>query len=177
MCVRACINTWQHSCHRMSACLISRLAVSGPAALFLFDAVLHGIALQQSPCPGQCFWPYWNSTPCPWSGLSKRNGSTTRAVGRRVRVRRSTKGAWFAALDLERTTRPLDQQTIHDPDSGPSRPVPRPYCSSEKMFQGQGYGGVIRRGKVSLIHGTTVPFMVWSAPVGTRVLVPKQKVH
>ena len=107
-CVHACINAWQHSCHRMSACLISQWAISGPAALFLFDAVLHGIALQQSPCPGQCFWPYWNSTPCPWSGLSKRNGSTTRAVGRRVRVRRSTKGAWFAALDLERTTRPAN---------------------------------------------------------------------
>ena len=173
MCVHACINAWQHSCHRMSACLISQWAISGPAALFLFDAVLHGIALQQSPCPGQCFMPYWNSTPCPWSGLSKRNGSTTRAVGRRVRVRRSTKALGLRPWTLREL---VDQQTIHDPDSRPSRPVPRPYCSSEKMFQGQGYGGMIRRGKVSL---TTVPFMVWSAPVATRTqgLVPKQKVH
>jgi len=29
----------------MSACLISQSAISGPAALFLFDAVVHGIAL------------------------------------------------------------------------------------------------------------------------------------
>lgn len=93
---RPCNNAWQYSCHhRMSACLISRCVVWGQSPglqpyFFSIDAVVvvHGIAaLQQSMSSQSVFLPYWNIAPRPWTGLSKRNSSTSTVGGRPARSR------------------------------------------------------------------------------------------
>jgi hypothetical protein len=83
---------------------------------FSIDAVVvHGIAaLQQSMSSQSVFLPYWNIAPRPWTGLSKRNSSTSIVGGRparsrvRVYVHRYAWRLLCGALVLERHIRPAN---------------------------------------------------------------------
>jgi hypothetical protein len=140
---RPCNNAWQYWCHhRMSACLISRCvvwavgAISGPAALFLFDrccrrawdsstATVHVLTVSVSAI-------LEHRSTSIWPGLSKRNSSTS-TVGRPaaeyyVCTSIDMHGACSAAPWSLRGI--LDQQTIHENSAADTKPDRRPDCHS-----------------------------------------------